>query len=131
MVPLTTYSLATISADKITEAAGLFSYGRMLGTSVGVSLLSTLVARETQANWLQLGEHINPFNNNLRLWLSHQQLTIHNPQALAELKMQLAMHASMIAFIDAYQLIFILMILFIPLVMLLKHVKLNTNIITH
>ena len=125
MVPLTTYSLATLPSKNITEAAGLFAYGRMLGTSIGVSLLSTLVSRLTQINWSQIGEHINIFNNNLRLWLSQQHLSIHNPQALGELKATLAAQASMMAFLDAYRLIAILLICFLPLVWLLKHVDLK------
>lgn len=125
MAPLTAYSLATLPPADITEAAGLFAYGRMLGTSIGVSLLSTLVSRMTQTNWLQLGENINPFNNNLRLWLARQHLTIHNPQALGELKSTIASQASMMAFIDAYRLISILLICFIPLILLLKNVEMK------
>jgi len=127
MVPLTTYSLATLPQKDITEGAGLYSYGRMLGTSIGVSLLSTLVSRETQANWLQLGAHVNPFNNNLRLWLAHQHLSIHSPQAIAELQTQVAAQASMIAFIDAYRLISVVLMILIPIIFLLKRVTLTSR----
>lgn len=120
IVPLTTYSLATLPQKNITEAAGLFTYGRMLGTSIGVSLLSTLVSRQTQTNWLQLGAHISLFNNNLRLWLNQQHLSIHNPLAMSELKMTLLSQASMISFLDAYYLMSILFIIFIPFVLVLK-----------
>ncbi len=124
MVPLTTYSLATLKQQYITEGAGLFAYGRMLGTSVGVSLLSTLVARLTQINWQQIGEHINVFNNNLRLWLSQQHLSIHNPQTVAKLKLILSQQSSMLAFLSAYRLIAILLICLLPLVWTLKQVDL-------
>lgn len=127
MVPLTTYSLATLPHEDIPEAAGLFSYGRMLGTSVGVSLLSTLVARLTQINWSELGMHINIFSNNLRMWLAQQHLSIHSPQAIGELQSTLASQASMLAFLGAYRLISILLICFLPLVLMLKHVNLQKN----
>ena len=48
MVPVSTYSLATLQKKDITEGSGLFSYGRMLGTSLGISLTITLITRETQ-----------------------------------------------------------------------------------
>jgi len=130
MVPLTTYSLATLPSKHITEAAGLFAYGRMLGTSIGVSLLSTLVARETQINWLGLGEHVNAFNNNLRIWLYQQHLTMQSPQAIAKLQTTLAAQASMIAFIDAFFLIGILLLIFMPLVLMIQRVELKegTNV---
>src|SRR3990167_5551421 len=125
MVPLTTYSLATLPKKNITEAAGLFSYGRMLGTSVGVSLLSTLVARETQINWSQLGEHINPYSNHLRTWLAQQHLTLRNAQALTELKMNVLSQANMIAFIDAYYLMTIVLLMMIPVIFLIQKVELQ------
>lgn len=126
MVPLTTYSLATVATKNITEAAGLFTYGRMLGTSMGVSLLSTLVSRETQINWLQLNNHITAFSNNLRLWLQNQHLTIHNPKALLELNTQLLSQSSMLAFMDAYRLMAILLLLFTPLIFCMKTVNLKS-----
>lgn len=125
MVPLTTYSLATLPSKHITEAAGLFAYGRMLGTSIGVSLLSTLVARETQINWLRLGANVNAFNNNLRIWLYQHHLTIQSPQAIGKLQTTLAAHASMIAFIDAFFLIGILLLVFMPLILMIKSVELK------
>src|SRR3990167_7219195 len=123
MVPLTTYSLATLPSKHITEAAGLFAYGRMLGTSIGVSLLSTLVSRETQANWMQLSQHITIFNPNLYAWLHHQHSTLNNPHTIAVLQKTLLSQSSMIAFIDAYHCIGILLLCFIPCVLLLRNIK--------
>ena len=131
MVPLTTYSLATLPEKHITEAAGLFSYGRMLGTSIGVSLLSTLVSRETQVNWEQLGEHISIFNHNLQSWLNYQHTTLHNPQTVATLQTSLSAQASMIAFVDAFYFIGFLLLGLIPLVFCLKNVKLVSTQMIH
>ena len=123
MVPLTTCSLSTLPEKNITEAAGLFTYGRMLGTSIGVSLLSTLVSRETQANWMQLSQHITIFNPNLYAWLHHQHSTLNNPHTIAVLQKTLLSQSSMIAFIDAYHCIGILLLCFIPCVLLLRNIK--------
>lgn len=131
MVPLTTYSLATLSKEDITEGAGLFAYGRMLGSSVGISLLSTYVSRKMQLNWSQLGEQINMFNPNFKMWLQQQHLTVHNPVAMAELKNTVASQANMIAFIDAYRLISLILICLIPLVLLLKNVVLKEKMPMH
>lgn len=125
MVPLTTYSLATLHTEDITEGAGLFTYGRMLGTSIGISLLSTFIARKTQLNWSQLSANINIDNPNLTIWLQHQHLNLHNPKALIELQTLLSTQSSMIAFIDAYRLIAIILICLVPLVLLLKNVVLK------
>ena len=125
MVPLTMYSLITLPPRDVTEGAGLFAYGRMLGTSIGVSLLSTLVTRETQINWNRFGGHINRFNPNLHHWLSAQHLTLTNPKSYGMLAMTLHMSASIVAFIDAYILIAVVLVLLIPLVFLLKPVDMS------
>lgn len=125
MVPITTYSLITLPAHEVTEGAGLFAYGRMLGSSIGISLLSTLVTRETQINWNRFGGAINEFNNNLHHWLSSQQLTLTNPKSYSILANTLHRHASMVAFVDAYILITIMLILLVPLIWLLKTVDMS------
>lgn len=132
MVPLTTYSLATLAPKNITEGAGLFTYGRMLGTSIGVSLLSTLISRETQINWQNIGAHISIFNHNLYTWLQAQQLTLQNHLALIKLQSNLSSQASMLAFIDGYQLIGMILLTLIPLTLCLKDVKLQSmEIVAH
>ncbi len=127
MVPISTYALATIRKEHTTEASGLFSYSRMLGTSIGISLLSTLVSRMTQVSWHSLGSHITHFNNNLTLWLQHQHLRTLSGPALARLGNTISSQASMIAFVDAFKVISIVFLLLIPLVWLLKSVKLDSN----
>jgi DHA2 family multidrug resistance protein len=127
MVPISTYSLATISEEHTTEASGLFSYSRMLGTSIGISLLSTLVSRMTQVSWHSLTGNVTHFNNNLTLWLQHQHLRSLSGPALARLSSQISSQASMIAFVDAFKVISIVFLLLIPLVWLLKSVKLDGN----
>lgn len=132
MVPLTTYSLATLRKEDITEGAGLFTYGRMLGTSIGVSLLSTFVARETQINWHTLSSHLNPHNPNLYFWLQQQHLSLQNTQSLIELQTLLVTQSSFIAFIDAYRLMSLLLLALIPVIFCLKDVTLtSTEIVAH
>jgi DHA2 family multidrug resistance protein len=126
MVPLTTQSLLTLDPKDYTEGAGLYTYGRMLGTSSGISLLSTLVSRETQINWQRIGEHINQFDPNLTRWIQHTHLTLNNPQTYGILANTLQAQASMGAFIDAYFAIMLGLAALIPVVWCLKPVDLKS-----
>jgi len=119
-VPLAMISLSTIDEKLIAQGSGLFSFGRNLGISIGISILSTIITRETQINWNRLGAHINPFNINLQIWLQQRHWTLHNPLALGELQRQLAMQSGMIAFIDSFWFVAIMLVIIIPLIMLLK-----------
>lgn len=125
MVPLATYALATIAKPAITEASGLFSYARMLGTSLGISLLSTIVSREAQINWNQLGANISIFNDNLRLWAQQAKMHLSSPITHAVLQEQLGRQAMMIAFIDAFWLIGIAFLILVPVVLLMKNISLS------
>lgn len=127
MVPLSTYALATIKQSDFTEASGLYSYGRMLGTSIGISLLSTLVSREMQINWNTLGAHVSAFNNNLRIWLHGMQLTRVNATTKQQLADIVHRHAGMTAFIDGYIAITAAILLLIIPTLFIKKVNLNAS----
>ena len=125
MVPITTYSLITLPSQQVTEGAGLFAYGRMLGSSIGISLLSTLVTRETQINWNRFGGSINRYNNNLHHWLNANQTHLTDPRSYKLLANTLYNSASMVAFIDAYFLCAIIMFILVPLIWFLKKVDMS------
>jgi MFS transporter, DHA2 family, multidrug resistance protein len=131
MVPLSIYALANIPAKDITDGAGLFSYGRMLGTSIGISLMITLVTRETQINWNRLGSNINIYNNNLTRWLQYHHGSIHNAVTLSNLQQTLFAQSYFQAFIDAFHLASIIFLIMIPLIFLMKNVKLDKNAEIH
>jgi DHA2 family multidrug resistance protein len=61
-VPLSTISFATLDGKFRTEAAGLFSLIRNLGSSIGVSIVMTMLRKNIQMNHSYLTEHITPFN---------------------------------------------------------------------
>jgi DHA2 family multidrug resistance protein len=87
---------------------------------MGVSVAATWYTRLSQADWNQVGGHINPFNPVLYQWLSTQGLDLHSPLAPASLTQELGRQASMLAFIQVYQFIALSFLLMTPLLMLLK-----------
>lgn len=125
MVPLSTYSLATVANKDITEASGLFSYGRMLGTSIGISIFSTLLTRMTQVNWNDLGANLTPFSPNLHSWLQGQHSSLQNLQTVSNLQTTLGQQAQMIAFNDCFFMIAITLLALIPCVFIMKNIKLT------
>jgi DHA2 family multidrug resistance protein len=61
-VPLATSSMGTLAQDQIGNASGLFNLMRNLGGSVGISGLTTLVARGAQTNQAAFVGHFSQFN---------------------------------------------------------------------
>lgn len=125
MVPISAYSLATLAPTDITEGAGLFAYSRMLGTSVGISVFTTLVTRETQVVWNRLSQYTTSYNPNVQHWFSAQHLDLFSPQGQAVLQNEVARQANMVAFNDAFFIITIAFILMLPLILRLKNVSMG------
>lgn len=125
MVPLSTYALATIAKPQITEASGLFSYARLIGASLGISLLNTLTTRLMQINWNALGGNISVFSGNLRLWLSEHHLKLHSPKTIIILSKMLGHQSGLLSFTQSFRLVSILFMILIPLVIAMKKVNLS------
>lgn len=60
-VPMTTYSMATVSRDQMGDATGLTSLLRNLGGSVGISVFTTFIARGSQTHQALLVGHLSPY----------------------------------------------------------------------
>ncbi len=63
--PLQVLAFATLPAEMRTEGASLFSLLRNMGAAIGVSVTSTVLARNTQALHEVIGGSVTPFNRAL------------------------------------------------------------------
>ena len=131
MMPLSITALSTLNEEQITTAAGLFGSSRMLGTSIGVSLMITLVSRQTQIGWNHLGGKITHFSMPLRHWLWHQHSSLSNPATLHQLQQTVYQQAAMQAFLDAFHAASLSFILMIPVILLMKPIKLTGAPMAH
>jgi DHA2 family multidrug resistance protein len=131
MVPISTGALSHLPKDKVTEGSGLFSYARMLGTSIGISLLSTLITRQTQIQWHNLSDHITPFSTNLRTWFLHMHLAPNTPKSITQLSQTIYQQASFMAYVNAFFILSIFMTAAVILALSLEPSKNNTTIIGH
>lgn len=156
-VPIATLSMSNLPSSSVPEASGLFSFSRSLGTSIGISVMTTMLTRSTQANWNTLGGHINAMNGNLQLWLqrAHYSNSIHvPPSALAAmssgsgnfynavpryfslnspstyqvLATQLTQQAKLISFNNIAWFAAITLLLVLPLVFLLRRPRYGANV---
>ncbi|HUI60230.1 MAG TPA: DHA2 family efflux MFS transporter permease subunit, partial [Steroidobacteraceae bacterium] len=82
-VPLSTVAYATLRVEDAADAAGLFSLLRTIGSSIGISAVSTILARHAQISWNQLGGHVSTTNPALADYLGQLHLGLQQPQAAA------------------------------------------------
>lgn len=122
-VPLSTVAYSTLSTHLRTEAAGLFSLLRTIGSSVGISIAITIYTRSTQRFWNLLGGFVNPYNPYLYQYLHDTHLSLANPLSIALFAKEVQQQASMLAFINVFSVIMWCFVMMIPLVMLLSKSK--------
>jgi len=117
-VPLSTVAFATLPPSFRTDAASLFSLVRNIGSSIGISIVTVLLTRNTQLNHAELSTSINPFNPNL--WAVMPQAAQGDPHSLAIVDRLVTAQASMISYIDDFKLMMIVTLAAIPLALLLR-----------
>ncbi|HET9123116.1 MAG TPA: MFS transporter, partial [Acidiferrobacteraceae bacterium] len=118
-VPLSTIAFSTLPRTDSAEAAGLFSLMRTIGSSVGISIITTAFTQQTQVAWNQIGGFINPFNPALAGYLGALGLRPQSLAGAAILTNTLARQASMRGFIDGFMLVTVSFVFMAPLVLLL------------
>lgn len=120
-VPLSTVAFATLPVTLRSEASGLFSLLRTIGSSIGVSITTTLLIREHQTAWNHLGGFINPFNPNFttRILQANQTNTLGSNQ-ITKLMLLLEQQSQMQAFVNVYAFITASFLIMIPLTFILK-----------
>ena len=103
-IPLQVIAFATLPADLRTEGTSLLSLLRNVGSAIGVSAASTLLARNVQINHAELGAHITPFSPVMHSG-SHamQMLAPSTPKGAALLDQLINQQATIIAYLDDFR----------------------------
>ncbi|MDQ0324469.1 DHA2 family multidrug resistance protein [Rhodopseudomonas julia] len=118
MVPLSTVAFATLEPRFRTDGASLFSLLRNIGSSVGISVVTTVLAHNLQINHAELGAHITPFNPMLDQ--AANALGASRETALAVLSQSINQQAMMIAYIDDFKLMMLITLAVLPLILFMR-----------
>ena len=117
-VPISAVAYATLEPSQRTEAAGLFSLVRNIGSSVGISVVFTLLARGTQANHAEIAARIPAFG--AEATLVPQAMDPATAAGAALLNAQVTQQAAAIAYANDFQLMLWLTLCAMPLVLLMR-----------
>jgi DHA2 family multidrug resistance protein len=119
-VPLSTIAYATLPRARMAEAAGIYSLVRTIGAAAGISIVTTLMTRQAQVSWNELGANVTKYNQALIEYLRGLHLTPTDPHALALVAGQIAQQAQMIAIVDVFKVTMWSFLAMLPLVLLLR-----------
>jgi DHA2 family multidrug resistance protein len=117
--PLSTVTFSTLPRQLLTQGTAIFSLMRNIGGSVGIAIVEALLAENTQIVHSRLIEHLRPDNP-----LAQSQLaspySLTDPSGIAALNAMATRQAAMVAYIDNFKLMMIMVIAGVPLVLLLR-----------
>ncbi|MBS0319888.1 MAG: DHA2 family efflux MFS transporter permease subunit [Proteobacteria bacterium] len=116
-VPLAAITFATLSPVYRNEGTALFSLVRNIGSSIGISAVTTMLVRNTQMFHARLAEAVTPYGDGLSA-LPRAALT--TPQGLAATNAGVTGQAAMLAYNNDFKMMMILTLVAVPVVALLR-----------
>jgi DHA2 family multidrug resistance protein len=119
-VPLSAATFATLSASMRAQGTALFSLVRNIGSSIGISLVQTLLVRNTVIAHASLAERVtysNPAWHNPAIARAYDLGTL---GGVAFLEASVTQQAAMIAYIDDFWLMLFLTLAVTPLLLLVR-----------
>ena len=119
-VPLSAATLSTLPLAERTEGAGFFSLSRNIGSSVGISVVNSLLVTNTQANHAAIVPHVSAVNRALDNPIIAHAWNPMTAAGRAALDAVITRQAQIIAYIDDYKLLMIATLAVIPLLMVFR-----------
>jgi len=116
-VPLAAITFATLSPRFRNEGTAVFSLIRNLGSSIGISVVETLLTRNAQMMHSRLAEQITPYGDMLH---AQSPAALPTTRGLAMLNEVVSGQAAMIAYNNDFKLMMVLTLCVIPLIALLR-----------
>jgi MFS transporter, DHA2 family, multidrug resistance protein len=142
-VPLTTLTMAPIPREETGYATSLYSVMRNIGSSVGISFVTTWVARRQQFHQATLAADVTQYSQQAQQMLRQSQAAFMQAgadpatatkQALAALYGTVQQQAALLSFVDVFRIMGWMFIIIMPAVFLMKKARANrksTDVAVH
>jgi len=138
-VPINTAAYAFLPRDKNNAASGLMNLARNIGGSVGISVVTTMLDRRAQVHQNFLAAHLSASNPALQARIKGLSSMLGpgngplggSPTAWAIIQGGLARQASMMAYVDNFFLLGIVILAMVPVVFLMKKSRPGGGIAVH
>ena len=117
-VPLTTLAMGTLRKQEMGNATGVYNLMRNLGGSVGIAMVTTLLARGAQVHQFMLAGHLSPENPIFQRDLDVLQQATSNQQGYGLIYAELIRQSTLLAYMDDFRLLAGLALATIPLILI-------------
>jgi DHA2 family multidrug resistance protein len=119
-VPLSVVTLSTLAPELRAEGAGLYSLSRNIGSSIGISVVNSLLTRNTQINHAEIARNVTSVNRAFEDLAITQFWDPISAAGRTALDAVITRQAQIIAYIDDYKLLMIATLAAIPLLIIFQ-----------
>ena len=119
-VPLSAATFATLSPEMRAQGTAMYSLIRNIGSSIGISLVQTLLVRNTAIVHASLTEKINIANQGLVDPAVASVYSLGTNVGAASLNGEITRQAAMIGYLDDFRLMLVLTLAVIPLLLVIR-----------
>src|SRR5437899_1108360 len=139
-VPINTAAYSFLPREKNNAASGLMNLARNIGGSVGISLVTTMLARRAQHHQANLAAHLSGSNPTFQAMLQNTARMLESRgfspvdamhRAYGLVQSNLLRQANMLAYIDDFWLLGAAILGMIPLVFLMKRARPGGEVAVH
>jgi DHA2 family multidrug resistance protein len=118
--PLSIVTFSTLPRSVLTQGTAIFSLMRNIGGSVGISIVEALLAENTQVVHSHMVEHIRPDNPLAQAPFLAAPYSLTETHGIAALNAAITKQAQMIAYIDNFHLMVVIIVVSLPFLLLLR-----------
>ena len=119
-VPLQSLAFASLPPSSRTTGAALLNLARNIGGSVGISMVTTLLARNLQTSHSDLAAHITPYSIQVAMRGLLDEAGSMTGAAARMMDAEIQRQALMIAYLDDFHLMMLITFASMPLVWILR-----------
>jgi DHA2 family multidrug resistance protein len=119
-IPLQATAFATLPPRLRTDGSSLLNLTRSVGSSIGISVMMTLLSRNTQTSHSDLASHITPAVTSAIDISSFERFQQYGEAGMGMLDAMVTQQAAMIAYVDDFYLMMWLSLASVPLVLIMR-----------
>ncbi len=119
-IPLQATAFATLPPRLRTDGSSLLNLTRSVGSSIGISVMATLLTRNTQTSHSDLASHITPAVTGAIDLSSLDRFAQYGEAGLSMLDAMVTQQAAMVAYVDDFYLMMWLSLAAVPMVLIMR-----------
>ena len=121
IIPVNAVAFSTLASEQRDIGTAFYSLLNNIGRSLGIALLASFLARNTQAAYSILSESISPYNDGLRHFSAPEAWSLADPSGLMALNHMVTRQAELIAYVADFQMLTAIIVVCLPVVFLMRN----------